>query len=203
MSKPTEAQPTEAPPITPPPATITHDALSALIATAVRAELANIMTAKSPDQRMTEAMASARGQDRPAAPEFLVACRSPITNATFTARLLDSKAIGKRVVELLNYERPEGWDRKKVDGGLVPDGDEMPLKNADGSPSKKYAMWLYNTYWQRDVNALGGKPLPDQWRVDYATPEGAVVLTKEQLAKLGITPAEIAAAVSVDDKAAE
>lgn len=186
----------------PAPATITQDALSALIATAVRAELANIMTAKSPDQRMTEAMASARGQDRPAAPEFLVACRSPITNATFTARLIESKSLGTRVVELLDYQRPDGWDRKKVDGGLVPDGDEMPMKNADGSPSKKYAMWLYNNFWQKDSNAIGGKPLPNQWRADYATPEGAVVLTKEQLAKLGITPAEIAAAVGVD-KAAE
>jgi hypothetical protein len=198
MSKPEATAPAPAPA----PATITQDALSTLIASAVRAELANIMTAKSPDQRMTEAMASARGQDRPAAEEFLIACRSPITNATFTARMVDSKSIGKRVVELLDYQRPEGWDRKKADGGIVPDGDEMPIKNADGSPSKKYTMWLYNNFWQRDINALGGKPLPNQWRADYATPEGAVVLTKEQLAKLGITPAEIEAAVG-GDKAAE
>ena len=180
---------------------VTVTDIQSLVRDAVKAQVAAIMTAKLPDDQIREAIERQRGIGKPTAPEFLVACRSPITGATFTARLVESRSLGKRVVEMLDYQRPDGWDRKVQDGGLVEDGDQMPLKEADGSPGKRSVRWLYEMFWQRDANELGGKPLPDQWRADYAPAPGSVTLTPEQIASLGLTPEQLQAAVA--EKAAE
>lgn len=176
--------------------TLTAADLQSLIRDAVRAQVLDLMTAKTPDEQIREAIDRQRGIGRPTAPEFLVACRSPITGSTFTARLVASKTLGTRVIEILDYTRPDGWDRKKCDGGLVEDGDQMPLLEADGKPGKRYVKWLYETFWLRDADEVGGKPLPDQWRADYAGVPGSVVLTPDQIAALGVTPDQLKAAIA-------
>ena len=123
MAKTEEKQPTPpTPPAAPEPTVVLQSsALAELIGAAVRAEVAKIMTAKGPDERIAEAMAVQRGQTLPQPIEAAVDCRSPITGAIFTVRLLQPRKPGytPRVVELLDYERPEGWDRSIDDGGKV------------------------------------------------------------------------------------
>ena len=196
---------TEFPPPPAPTVAIAATDLSSLLQAAVDQRLATIMTAKGPDERIREAIERQRGIGLPTPPEFLVECRSPLTGATFTARLIASKTSGTRVVELLEYERPVGWDVKKKDGGLVENGDQMPLKEANGSPGVRYTRWLYETFWKQDANAIGGKPLPDQWKRTYTPTPGSVTITPEQMKQLGLDPEQLRAALAVDvgDKAAE
>jgi hypothetical protein len=197
-----------APPVTPESnVTLPASALAELIAAQVRSEVARIMTAKTPDERMSEEMDRQRGRNRPAPyTEELVPCLSPLTEAKFTARLTFSKSFPRgRVAELIDYVRPDGWDRKKQDGGRYHDGEEWPLKNEKGDPARRFTAWVYEEFWKKDWNELSGNPLPPQYRLDHApaptVAPGSVVLTAEQLAALGITPDEIAAAIS--EKAAE
>lgn len=197
-----------APAIPEPTVQVPASTLADLIAAAVDRRVAEIMTAKGPDERIADAMAAQRGQNMPAPHEALVDCVSPITGATFTARMLMPRRPGApwRVVELLDYTRPEGWDRLQQDGGLVPNGVE--LKNeVTGKPSQKFMLSVHRDYYVKDNQQLLGKPLPDLWRVDRpsnaAPPAGSVVLTPEQLQALGITADQVQAALSVSATAAE
>ncbi len=202
MSEPENKSKSKAVEKSEPTATVTVTDLSKLIQDAVDARLAEIMTAKSPDDRIRDAMERQRGIGVPTAAEFLVPCVSPITKAKFTARLIASKSLGARVVELLDYERPAGWDTKKQDGGIVPDGDQMPLKDPQtGKPGSRYVKWLYETFWQRDAAELGGKQLPDQWRATYAPEPGSVTLSPEQIQRLGINADQLRAAVEATQAA--
>lgn len=187
---------------------VTEGVLADLIASKVREEVAKLMTATSPDEAIQKALDRHRGKDRPLPPEELVECASPITGATFTARLIASRTYpAGRVIELLEYTRPAGWDRHKVDGGLVPDGMEMVSQFRPGKPDALYANWVRKTFWEKDLEVLVGRALPPQWRVDAAragtadVPAGSVILTPDQLEKLGITAADVAKAVG--DQAAE
>lgn len=182
---------------TPSPPTVTVGAtdFAALIDAAVEAKVAKIFSARAPDERIKQQVELARGIGLPLAPEMLVPCRSPITGSTFLARQIVSKSEGARVAELLEYDRPAGWDRKKIDGGIVPDDEAMPLKEQNGQPGKRYARWLYSEFLMRDLNAIGGKLLPAQWRADYAPAPGSVTLTPEQMAELGIDPGQLKAAL--------
>jgi hypothetical protein len=172
---------------------VSESALKDLIA----AGIAQIMSARTPDERIREAMDRQRGVGLPMAPEFLVPCVSPITGATFTARVIQSRSGETRCVDLLDYQRPVGWDVKEVDGGLVPGGESMPLKEENGTPGTRYTKWLYETFWMRDANEVGGKPIPSSWRADKAAPAtGSVTLTAEELSKLGLTAEQIAAALA-------
>jgi hypothetical protein len=175
--------------------TVTEGALEMLIASAVRAEVAKLMTASTPDEQIQKALDRARGKDRPLPKEEAIACFSPVTKARFTARLIASSVFPQgRVIELLDYVRPDGWDVPRLDGGLVPDG--MDRKNDRGELSKEFANWARKEFWQKDLEMLVGRPLPDQWRADYTSsaPVGSVVITAEQLERLGITAEQIQAA---------
>jgi hypothetical protein len=149
---------------TEPTITVTPDMLKAMLDGMVADALAKRLSAKSPDEAMREAMDRQRGKDRPKQPVWLVDCESPITGARFTARIVPSRAYPEgRVVEMLNYVRPAGWDRKKQDGGLYHDGEEWPILEADGRPSKVFARWVYLEFWSKDMAEIGGKALRKQW----------------------------------------
>lgn len=161
----------KAAPKTEPQVTLPASALAELIASQVRSEVARIMSSKTPDERMSEAMAEQRGLNRPPIPESFVACRSPITGATFRVRLAMSKTFPSgRVVEIVDYVRPPGWDQSKGQGGLY-EGDAETMTDEKGNPSKKYVGWVYKSFWQKDWNELSGKPASflTQWR----SPEAA------------------------------
>jgi hypothetical protein len=148
--------------------TLTLSDLNTLIDARARETVANILSAKAPDQEMAERMDRQRGKHLPPMPESLVPCRSPITGATMSVRVLKSRSFPDgRIVEMLDYVRPDGWDRKKKDGGLYMDGDSFPMLQDNGKPHMKYTKWLYQSFWQRDWNALSGQPASflDQWRV--------------------------------------
>jgi hypothetical protein len=179
-----------------PAQTITTDALSTLIAAAVRAEVAKLMTQSTPDEQIVTALDRARGKDKPLPKEDHVKCVSPLTGARFTAHLLWSRTYPEgRVIEIEDYERPPGWDVSRANGGAVPDGLEM--KDQSGRPAKRYTNWLRIEYWQKDLVALISKPLPAQWRAENAPEPGSVTLSPAQLAKLGITAADVADAARV------
>jgi hypothetical protein len=177
-------------------------ALADLISAAVDRRVAEIMGAKSPDQKIAEAMAAQRGTNNPGQQEQLVDCRSPITKSTFTARLLLPRKPGGqyRVVELLDYERPDGWDRHAADGGLVPNGTSIHKTDERGDPTPafdaRFALSVVRDYYNRDNRALIGKPLDPVWRVDAVAAPGSVTLTPEQMSKLGISAEQITAALS-------
>ena len=64
-----------------------------------------------------------------------------------------------RLVEMIDYERPAGWDVCEASGGRMP--DTYSDANRD---EKQFLKWVYQTFWLRDQNEVGGKPLNPQWR---------------------------------------
>jgi len=169
-----------------PSITLTHAQFAELLAAAnggghapeadtrsvVRDELAAVMSAKTPDQRIAEAMGRMRGAGNPLPPETLIPCVSPLTGATFTARVITSKPFPLgRIVELLDYAQPAGFDVHITDGGLY-DGDRSTLINQNGikEPKQPFRLYVYKRYWQVDTNALAGRPASHlaQWRAPSA-----------------------------------
>jgi hypothetical protein len=172
---------TDAPAEPPPPAeanvTLPASSLADLIASKVRDEVARIMTATTVDERMRTAMDAMRGRNIPPPPETMVECRSPLTGARFRLRATTSKTYpAGRVVEMLDYERPAGWDAHKEDGGLYEGPREfMALQPQTNRPGLKYTHWVYTTFWQTDWNAVSGKPLSylAQWRAPLEMAQAA------------------------------
>lgn len=161
--------------------TISFTELEKLIESRTKDAVAQILGGKTVDEQMQERMDLARGKHRPLPPEEKIHCRSPLSGASFTVRVVTSKSFPDgRVVEILDYVRPEGWDKHKDDGGLY-DGlrEEMvpPERIADSERMTKaqhrYRMWLYKSFWQKDWNAISGKPASflAQWRIE--TPKAA------------------------------
>jgi hypothetical protein len=95
--------------------------------------------------------------------EKLVPCKSPLTKATFVAKVVKSRTypLG-RVVELVDYRRPDKFDVQKVYGGLAPDGIEIlkPNANENDVGASKYTdqfnKWAWAEFWQKDLNAFVG-----------------------------------------------
>jgi hypothetical protein len=187
---------------------------ASLVKNAVDARMVELATAKTHDEQIRDAIDAQRGKGRPLPPEQLIYCKSPITGSTFTARLIESrnKEIGNRVVELLDYQRPQGWNVHKMDGGMVPDvwplveGEDIDVPfDPKRKPGLKFSSWFWAEFLQKDAAALIGLPLPKNWRAPAAgevEPSGSITLTPEQMTQLGITPEQIRAALGAD-KAAE
>jgi hypothetical protein len=180
-------KPDDKPPVPEQTFTLTASALAALVETAASGaadrRVAEILGGKSHDEKMVELMDKQRGKDRPLPKEELVPCKSPITGADFMARLIFSKSFPSgRIVELLDYVRPDGWDKHVSQGGLY-QGDLEWMgagQNNGGSESltkgqHKYRFWIYSNFWQRDWNTLSGKPgsFIAQWRVTPTAPQVA------------------------------
>jgi hypothetical protein len=180
-------------------------------------ELANERVQINPNDAVRDRIARERGIGNPTDPEQLVYCKSPITGSTFTARSIASRdpEIGNRVVELLDYQRPAGWNVHKRYGGMVEDawdlvdGEDNTVEfDPKRKPGIKFQNWFWATFLQRDANALIGRPLPQGWRVPEAgenvVPEGSITITPEQLTRLGINPEDLRAAIEQPvEKAAE
>jgi len=181
-------------------------------------EVAADRATQNPNDVIHDRIARERGIGNPTDPESLVYCRSPITGATFTARSIASRnpEVGNRVVELLDYQRPDGWDRHKKDGGMVEDvwplndGGELDASlDPRRKLGEKFREWLYHSFLKPDSVALIGRPLPTGWAVPAdgvatALPPGSIVLTPDQLANLGINPEDLKAALEgAPAKAAE
>ena len=92
---------------------------------------------KSYEEQSVDVLRKIRGQDRPPIPEELVPCRSPLTGSTMVVRVTKSRTTpGGRVVEILDYVRPEGWDRHESDGGLYHGEKKWMADPADGNLQK-------------------------------------------------------------------
>jgi hypothetical protein len=151
--------------------TLTPEMLQTLVAAeaakAVKAAMGQLES-RSADDLFQAQHDRDRGIGRPLAPETLVPCTSPLTGSTFTARTVSSRAYPSgRVMELLDYQRPTGWDVHRDNGGLydgVPE-DLIPVPTT-GKVPVKFAKWVFQTFWQTDANALLGKPGSSlsQWR---------------------------------------
>ena len=149
--------------------TMPQGAFEALIEAKVRDAMA--AAAKPFDEGMQERMDRQRGKDRPPIPEEMVRCKSPMTGATMTVRITKSRTTPSgRIVEMLDYVRPEGWDKHKDDGGLYA-GNRDWMRREEGKPldkgQHKFAEWVYRTFWLADWTALHGKPgsFIEQWRL--------------------------------------
>lgn len=169
---PPDAKPPEAPPTT---ITVTPEVLNQLI----NARLAEVL-GRNFDEKFEEEYGKMRGKGRPLDPEELVPCRSPSTGSTFTVRLVISRAFPSgRVVELLDYVRPDGTDRHAKDGGLyngLPE-DMNPVPPGEAMKARQfvYMEWLYKSFFAADWNAISGKPgsFLAQWRVPAVTASAA------------------------------
>lgn len=147
--------------------TVDADTLSELIEAKVQARMASLMSG-TPDETFAKAMAAARGKDKAPLLEELHECKSPITGATFTARVLISVSLPKgRVVELIDYTHPTDANTYEADGGKVPAGKVVG--------SKDWQVWRYETYWKRDLLDLVGKPFANYYTVAEAARREASV----------------------------
>lgn len=143
--------------------TVDAAALKALVEAQVEAKVQerlaamNMLEAKTADDRFKDTMDHMRGRNGEQHPEEEHACESPATGATFKARVIRSRSFPKgRVVELLEYTEPAGYDVHTSDGGLVPDG--VPIRSKEGSFTPQFKMWRYQTFWRRDLSEFVGKP---------------------------------------------
>src|SRR5271166_5409724 len=108
--------------------TITLSAIQQLI----KAGIAEAV-GKPPDDRMKDEIDRIRGRNVPPPPEDLIPCVSPITGSSFTVRVIRSRGLPQgRIIELLDYVHPEGWDLHKEHGGTFDGAREV--MNADGRP---------------------------------------------------------------------
>ena len=156
--------------------TVTPSMLSTLIA----AEVAKLHKAKDFNEIAQESLDHMRGKDRPLPPEDLIPCRSPSTQATFTARLIKSRTFpAGRIVELLDYVRPAGAEKHVDDGGMFSGPREWMRPKVDGEPldkgQYKYRHWLYSDFFMADWNTLTGRPASflAQWRITPASTDKA------------------------------
>lgn len=149
----------------------TVEAMSAQQTSAIRDQTIQLLTSKSLDEKMVEDMARYRGADRPPLPEYVIPCKSPVTGATFGVRILKSKAYPEgRIVELIDYVRPTGWDKHVDEGGLY-DGVRDTLydkKTGVFAPSIAFRKYAFERYLRVDSSQLQGQPARavDQYRVD-------------------------------------
>ena len=169
-------------PIPPAPAgsvNITLDVLKELIASSTRDQLA-ALSGKTFDDGMSERMRQMRGQDRPLPPEELIQCRSPITGSTMTARVIMSRQFpAGRIVEVLDYKRPDGSDLHIDDGGKYAGTkrDMIPVQPGEEPNAEQfqYISYLYREFFAKDWNAISGRPgsFLAQWRIAQAEPRAA------------------------------
>lgn len=191
---------------TPPDAVVTlpASALQAMITALVEKGVQEALKVRSPDERYEEELRVQRGRNPPLE-EQLVPCTSPLNGSTFTARLTRRRASDPfRVVELLDYKMPEGWDKSKANGGLVENGVQI-INDVTGQYEPKFMWQTQKRYYLADNGVLigggeGGKPLPPQFRTDFAPAPGSVTLTPAQMAKLGFSAEQLETALSAPDE---
>lgn len=112
----------------------------------------------TPNENFKEMMDRERGKDRPPIPVQLIPCKSPLTGATFTAKVSPSRKFpGGRIIDLLDYVHPEGTEKHVEEGGLVPKG--MIMKRPDGILEAQYKLWRYREFWLKDLQQFNGKPM--------------------------------------------
>lgn len=155
--------------------TVDLDTLNALLDAKVEARLKEMraVEVKPLDERFQDEMDALRGKQMPALPEETHACESPITGATFTARVLKSRSwpMG-RIVELVDYKHPDGTDVHVADGGRCPDG--KPIRHKDGSLTVDFKQWRYQEFWKRDLVDLVGKPFASYYSIEEADRRRAI-----------------------------
>lgn len=140
--------------------TVDVDTLNELIESKVQQRLGSLMSG-SPNEQFQKHMDSLRGKDAPPLPETFYPCKSPITGATFNARVIASRTYpGGRVIDLPDYVHPPGADISIHDGGMVPAG--MTIGSQD------HKAWKYNEVWKRDLKDLVGKPFAKYYTVEEA-----------------------------------
>jgi hypothetical protein len=133
---------------------MTEEQLNTTIAAAVKAGVEAALAARpdapklSIDEQFSAEIAQRKGLDRP-----------PLKVETIPAVTSQSGAMfgvetdhNGRVRALVNYTHPTGYDKHEQDGGIAPNG--YPIGDAN------YKQWLWETFWQADINQFIGKPLP-------------------------------------------
>jgi hypothetical protein len=99
-------------------------------------------------------------------PQQNVLCKSPHTGATFVAEVSPSRSYPQgRIIRISDYQWPDGHDRHQNEGGLVPDGMQIFRKDT-GQPYADYKQWKWSEFFQVDLRAWVGKPLPPYLRAD-------------------------------------
>ena len=86
--------------------------------------------------------------------------------AVVPATVRNGKAIPERVVELLSYTKPEGWDRTVSESnpfGLA-EGVGQRLPNGDLTRRAKHG--VYERFWQTDLRANIGRPVNPGYRMN-------------------------------------
>jgi hypothetical protein len=127
--------------------TLGLDELNALIAAGARAAVAEAQAKGTVDALdFDKAMKLIRGGDRPAAKIRHEDCVSPLTGASFRAKVVESKMtpLG-RVIDLEDYTWPDGVDVPVSQGGLMPDAHLR-------APAETHAHWKYWEFMRRDLN---------------------------------------------------
>lgn len=171
--------------------TLDRGALKELVQAEARALLAQELpkqlapAVRTLQEKFESDMGAMRGHDRPPLVERTIACKSPLTGSTFTARIVESRGWPQgRIVDLVDYTHPAGIDKHVSDGGIVPDGltihigadragkatlpDGTEIAVSIGDFTPEYKMWSYETFWKRDLAEFNGKPFAEYIRAREA-----------------------------------
>lgn len=136
--------------------------IAEIVAAAVKAALEAFSgpVASTPEERFEAFSKQVHPEPRPSTEhvERLVPCRSPITSSTFVARVVKSRTYpAGRVVELIDYTQPAGFDVPKSEGGLFSDG--VPIRgDSSGGYSVQFNKWAWEEFWRKDLVEFVGKP---------------------------------------------
>jgi hypothetical protein len=96
--------------------------------------------------------------ERPLFPEFKHGRVKSRTGATFVPRIVASRTHPKgRVVDLLEYQYPDGVDVPQDMGGLAPTGMAISHTGEGGFRyTTRYKQWRYETFYRKDLTDYVG-----------------------------------------------
>jgi hypothetical protein len=128
---------------------------AAAAATAAAAEASKPIDPNVNPSGYAQALRAAMTIAHPSEPEP-VWCKSDFTGARFRA-YVNHRGI---VSDLLDYTKPDGWDKTQNNGGLLPNGSDIYANGVSLPYSQTFSQYIYETYWLTDARRFVGRPLP-------------------------------------------
>lgn len=111
-------------------------------------------TPQTPNEMFAAQLKNQRqSSDPPIKVQMTPDCVSQLTGAKFTAHSSHGT-----IFAIPDYVYPPGIETHTPEGGLVP--DRMAIKDTHGQYTAEYKQWRWESFWQIDLKAYVGKPLP-------------------------------------------
>lgn len=117
----------------------------------------------SEDAKVAQLVDDLNGVARSLPRERQIPIKSEVTGGTFQARVVESRGFPEgRIVDLVDYKYPAGYNVKSEEGGLIPRGLKSH-RDDNGHPLTIYKQWLWAEFWKKDLIEYVGKPMSSRY----------------------------------------